>query len=499
MGFPRILGLATGLGACLLLGCRSTASGARPNVLFIAIDDLRPELGCYGVEHARTPSLDRFASTALVFTRHYANSPSCGPSRYALLTGRSPGRSGVTSSNNALYQGKAALSQDAGEGAQSLPGLFRANGYRTSLIGKISHTPDGRVYAYDGSGDGRAELPNAWDEFATPTGEWKRGWGSFFAYAGGRHREDGGGYAPLMEFTAERDTDLPDGQMAQRAVEQLRSLSAGEQPFFMGLGFFKPHLPFVATRGDWEAMQSVDMPAPPEPARPESAYWHGSGELFRYQNEFQKQRQPTPAEQLDVRRAYSACVRFVDRQVGLVLDELERLGLADNTIVVIWGDHGWHLGDSAIWGKHTPHERGLRSALIVRAPGALAGTSTNALTESIDLLPTLAELADLPDRRMRWTLDGVSQVPVLRGQTQGVRQVAVSHWGKVLSVRSEGHRAIATLNAEGASSAVELYAEAAGEDPTQNLAGSQPELAAELTELGSQVEIQEHVLIGDPR
>lgn len=497
MGFLRILGHAAGLGVCLLLGCRTTAGGVRPNVLFIAIDDLRPELGCYGVQYAQTPNLDRFASTALVFTRHYANSPSCGPSRYALLTGRSPGRSGVTRNNQALYQGPAALSPDGGEGAQSLPELFRANGYRTCLIGKLSHTPDGRVYAYDGSGDGRPELPHAWDEFATPTGEWGRGWGAFFAYAGGRHREDGGGYAPLMEFSAELDTELPDGLMAQRAVEQLRSLSAGQQPFFLGLGFFKPHLPFVATRADWEAMQSVEMPPSPAPARPESAYWHGSGEFFRYQNEFEKRRQPTPSEQLDVRRAYSACVRFVDRQVGIVLDELERLGLAENTIVVIWGDHGWHLGDSAMWGKHTPHERGLRSALIVRAPGTLAGASTNALTESIDLLPTLAELAELPDRRMRWPLDGVSQVPVLRGSAQSVRQVAVSHWGKVLSVRSDGHRAISTLDAGGASSAVELYAESAGPDPIEDLAASQPELAAELTRLGSQVEIQEHVLIGE--
>jgi arylsulfatase A-like enzyme len=452
-------------------------------------------LGCYGVEHARSPNLDRFASTALVFTRHYANSPSCGPSRYALLTGRSPRTSGVTRNNQALYQGQAKLSLDPGAGVQSLPELFRANGYHTSLIGKISHTPDGKVFAYDGSGDGHAELPGAWDEYATPTGEWDRGWGAFFAYAGGRHREDGQGYAPLMEFTAERDTDLPDGQMAQRAVQQLRNMAESDQPFFLGLGFFKPHLPFVATRADWAAMQSVELPAPPAPERTESAYQHGSGEFFRYQNEFEQARKPSPAEQVDVRRAYAACVRFVDRQVGLVLDELERLGLAENTIVVVWGDHGWHLGDSAMWGKHTPHERALRSALIVRAPGALAGASTPALTEAIDLLPTLAELAGLPERRMRWPMDGISQAPVLRGQVPSVRELAVSHWGKVRSVRSTEFRAIASVDGSGASSKLELYAEAAGEDPTRNLAGTRAELAAELLRLGSGTEKQEHVLI----
>ena len=180
----------------------------RYNVLFIAIDDLRPELGCYGVEHAQSPNLDRFARSALIFDRHYVQVATCGASRYALLTGRSPHRSGVTTKNHAFYSGKTKFSQPEQPGAQSMPELFRRSGYKTTLIGKISHTADGLVYAYDGSGDGRLEMPNAWDDLLTPLGSWGRGWGVFFAYANGKHREDGGGHRDLWQFTAEDDLSL---------------------------------------------------------------------------------------------------------------------------------------------------------------------------------------------------------------------------------------------------------------------------------------------------
>ena len=149
------------------------------NVLFIAIDDLRPELGCYGVKAAQSPNLDRLAESSVLFNRHYVQVATCGASRYALLTGRSPASSGVTRSNAAAYSGASALKAKQQPGAQSMPELFRRSGYQTVCIGKISHTADGRVYAYNGSGDGRDELPGAWDELPTPFGSWKRGWGIF--------------------------------------------------------------------------------------------------------------------------------------------------------------------------------------------------------------------------------------------------------------------------------------------------------------------------------
>ncbi|MCD6337773.1 MAG: sulfatase [Verrucomicrobia bacterium] len=466
-----------------LLGQTKASAASSPpplNVLFIAIDDLRPELGCYGSACALTPNLDKLASQGVLFTRHYAAVPTCGSSRYAMLTGRSPARSGAVSGNAAFFRGPTALSQRPLDAAQSLPELFRRSGYRTVLIGKISHTPDGKVFAYSGKGDGREELPGAWDELATPYGPWKRGWGIFFAYSGGRHREDGQGHRDLMEFTAARDEDLPDGMMARRAVEKLRKLKKTGRPWFLGLGFFKPHLPFVAPRQDWEALQKLDAPPPPHPDKPDSAYWHRSGEFYGYNFPFPKTNPLAPADRIRARRAYLACVRYTDRQAGKVLRALDELGLAKSTVVVVWGDHGWHLGDSAIWGKHTPFERALRSALIIRAPGASRpGLRCDALVSSLDLYPTLVDLCRPAFAQTRWPLDGKSLKPLLTGEKSRLHNKILGFWGKAVTVRTDRRRLIARRSGDRWTD-IELYDMESGPDPVRNLASEEPQLVAEL-------------------
>ncbi len=457
------------------------AAPARRNVLFIAVDDLRPELGCYGAEYAETPSLDALAAEGSLFTHHYASSPSCGPSRYALLTGRSPRSSGVTRANEALYRGRSALDPSWEGAPQSLPERFRRSGYHTTLIGKVSHTPDGHVFAYDGSGDGRPELPGAWDVLATPFGPWERGWGAFFAYAGGRHREDGSGHAPLMEFRAETDEELPDGLMAARAITALREASERDEPFFLGLGFYKPHLPFVATRSDWEALAQRDVPPPSQPARPDSRYWHRSAEFTRYATALEGGADLSAGDAATVRRAYLACVRFVDRQIGKVLAELEKLELDQETIVVVWGDHGWHLGESAMWGKHSPHERALRSVLLIRAPGTQAGLRSGALVEATDLYPTLLELAGLESTETRWPLDGQSLAPILRGEASDVREQARSYWGDTVSIRSANYRLIARLSDSQGDLGRELYAAEEAPDPVHELSEELPDVLDQLS------------------
>lgn len=461
----------------------------RYNVLLIAIDDLRPELGCYGAEYAQSPHLDRFARSALQFDRHYVQVPTCGASRYALLTGRSPAASGVTRSNDALYSGRARLSANPRPGAQSLPELFRRSGYHTTCVGKISHTPDGRVFAYDGSGDGRPEVPGAWDALPTPFGPWQRGWGIFFAYANGRHRESGAGDQDLMEFVATEDDDLPDGMLAATACQTLREYAAGDEPFFMGVGFFKPHLPFVATRADWEAFEGAEIPLPESPARPDTAYWHGSGEFSRYDAPFERTRPLGAADARTTRRAYFACVRYVDRCVGRVLDTLDETGLAESTIVVVWGDHGWHLGEQQIWGKHTPLELALRSVLMVRVPGmATSGTRTRSLAETIDLYPTLLEACRPTVRQTHHPLDGRSLLPILDEPAATVRDTATSYWGDAVSIRTPTHRLVARQRGEDTPPAdVELYqidaggAESGRFTPTAPaLADPDPELVGEL-------------------
>jgi arylsulfatase A-like enzyme len=467
--------------------------GGRKNVLFIAVDDLRPELGCYGSTVARTPHMDAFARTALRFDQHYVQAPSCGPSRYALLTGRSPDSSGAFA-NDALFRGPTRLrasadpAKDPAKGAQSLPEAFRRGGYRTVCIGKISHTPDGRVFAYDGQGDGRHELPNAWDELATPLGPWGRGWGSFFAYAGGAHREDGEGHQALAEFAALADTDLPDGLMAKAASEKLVELKERGEPFFLGLGFFKPHLPFVAPRADLEAMAKVEIKAPIANAEFRPPSYHRSGEFRRYDSpwfEGPDEKLPlTDEEAIEARRAYLACVRYVDRQIGIVLQALESEGLSDSTIVVIWGDHGWHLGESGVWGKHTMLDRSLRSVLMMRAPGVTApGTETASLVSSIDLAPTLLQLCGLKGAPMAAPLDGLDLSAVLTDPAKAVRSETEAYFGSAKAmwgtIRTERYRLIARRK-EGVWKNARVFDCAASADPGPDNEVTLEEVAAEL-------------------
>ena len=411
----------------LLIGINTVQSQTnRYNVLFIAVDDLRPELGCYGADYAQTPSMDKLASTGMLFNRHYVQVATCHSSRLSMLTGRSPG----------------AGKRKSQEGARFIPELFRRSGYHTTCIGKISHSPDGRKFQYNGTGNGEMELPNAWDSLPTPFGPWKRGWGTFFAYADGKHREDGQGHRDLMQFTVEKDSDLPDGLMAETAVETLRNYKASGQRFFLGLGFFKPHLPFVAPKQDWEAFSDVKLPAPSE-GKIDSEFWHRSGEFYKYNAPHEKTRPLSLEATNQSRRAYLACVRYTDRQVGKVLDALQELGLDEDTVVVLWGDHGWHLGEQEIWGKHSPFERANRSVLIIRIPGMkTAGVKTDAIVESLDLFPTMIELCKPSFNKTQNQLDGESLAPLLMTGVGNQGDVAISYWNDAVSVRDQTHRLI---------------------------------------------------------
>lgn len=286
-----------------------------------------------------------------------------------------------------------------------------------------------------------------------------------------------------MEFTAERDEDLPDGLMAQAAIEQLRTMQKSDQRFFLGLGFFKPHLPFVATKQDWEAIEKVTVPPAPHPEKPATDYWHKSGEFFGYKPPFSRENPLSKKNQSQVRRAYLACVRYSDRQVGKVLDALDELGLADSTIVVLWGDHGWHLGDSQIWGKHTPFDRALQSPLIIRAPGFSGAAKTcEALVESTDLYPTLIDLCQPGFTSTQHPLDGKSLRPLLDGSVASIRNTAISYWNNAATVRTPTHRLIATRDGNSWSK-VELYDQRKSSDPLKNLAPDQPEMIRHLLAL----------------
>ena len=458
---------------CLFtLSCQPPA--APPNVLFIAIDDLRPQLGVSGFEFMHTPNLDRVAEEGRYFARHYVQAPTCGASRYSMLTGIRP-HLPEHLNNNAFRN---LMPREEQEEPESVAHLFRRNGYYTAAIGKISHMPDSKLYTYEGEGDGAPEMPFSWDEATGPVGKWKTGWNAFFGYSDGTNRNMERGAYPAYERVAVADTSLPDGVIAMDAVNKLRELK--DQPFFLAVGFFKPHLPFTAPAKYWELYDEMDLDISPNPEAPEGvteASLHASSEMFRnYGHDA-----PIGGAGVRVsddhartlRHAYYASVSYVDAQVGKVLDELEALGLSDNTIVVVWGDHGWHLGDHTIWGKHTAFERSLKSVLMIRAPGLQQpGVPAEGLVESLDIYPTLAELAGLEAPE---GLTGSSLVPILQDPGHPGKDGAFGYWRGRRTLRTDRYRIT-----EYEDGAVELYDHAEDPNETRNVAGENREVVQEL-------------------
>lgn len=457
--------------AVLLLAGDRVAAAKKLNVLFIAIDDLRPQLGCYGQSEMVTPSLDKLASESRRFNHHYVQVPTCGASRCALLTGQYPA-SPIAYDNNA-FKG---LSRTPGEGPLSLPELFQQNGYRTVAIGKISHSPDGH------NGDGSFELPYGWDKAGMPHGDWTDAWSAFFAYAGGKTRIVR--QTPVSERVDVPDDAYPDGLIATAAIEELKQLK--DAPFFLAVGFIKPHLPFNAPSRYWDLYDADKIPPAANPAPPKNIdpaiSLHKSGEMRGQYTGFSQPGIVTEEEAKHLRHAYRACVSYVDTQVGRVLKALDELKLRDSTIVVVWGDHGWHLGEHGVWGKHTLQEVALRSPLMVRVPGmASPGAPADGLVETVDIYPTLAELCGLDAPRR---LSGRSFVRLVKDPAGAGKPAVLGFWrgGRAHTIRTPEYRYTEWRSAADSPHVVqrELYDEKDDPNESVNVAEFHPQVVAEL-------------------
>ncbi|MEZ5303376.1 MAG: sulfatase [Verrucomicrobiales bacterium] len=390
---------------CLLLAAAANANAAgKPNVLLICIDDLRPELACFGKAYIQSPNIDRLAAGGRAFFRHYVQAPTCGASRYTLLTGRY-GPAG----NGALFQRAASMEKDAAAVPPSMPAWFRQHGYTTVSVGKVSHHPGGRG-GPDWDDDAQPEMPGSWDRHLLPAGPWQHPRGAMHGLANGEIRGSAG---KMDVFQSEDgpDTIYPDGLIADEALRQLGDLAQAGKPFFLAVGIIRPHLPFGAPAQYMEPYRDAQLPPIPHPEKPAGkTTWHGSGEFMKY-NRWGKDPNTDACFATQVRKHYAACVTYADAQVGRLLAKLGESGAAGDTIVVLWGDHGWHLGEHAIWGKHALFEESLRSPLIVSFPGiAQPGQSTGSVVETLDLFPTLADLAGLPAPAFA---HGVSLRPIL--------------------------------------------------------------------------------------
>ena len=421
--------------SALFFSCQEEKSA--PNVLFIAVDDLRTELGIYGNSHVHSPNIDAIATAGTFFTHHYVQVPTCGASRYALLTGLRP-RNPAQLTNAAIE--KELSGKPEGASAESFIHSLRRAGYYTVGIGKISHSADGLLYGYEEAVSQKRELPNSWDELHLNAGKWQTGWNAFFGYANGENRQSLNKQVKPYEKAEVDDQGYVDGLTTALALAKLRELKHQKKPFFMGVGFFKPHLPFNAPKKYWDLYDHNTIPISPNPGIPHNVSpksLHSSGEFNQYALGDERAGLAAPISEDYARKlkhAYLASVSYIDAQIGKLRSELKKLGLDKNTIIIIWGDHGWHLGDQQIWGKHTLFENALKSPLIIYSPfKSLQARKVDYVVETVDIYPTVMELCDL---KSSIDLDGESLVPLIEGEQPPGESAAYSYFNKGISLRT---------------------------------------------------------------
>ncbi|QTN33309.1 sulfatase [Akkermansiaceae bacterium] len=446
----------------------SPAFAAKPNVLFICVDDLRPELKSLGADYIHSPAMDSLVESGRAFTRHYVQAPTCGASRYALLTGKYA-TNGAQRNNGALES----TAKDADNRPFSMPRQFRENGYQTVSIGKVSHYPGG-LGGKGWNDPAKVEMPGAWDLSMMPAGPWKTPEKAMHGYAGGVPRGAG---TPVSEHKEGDDMTYTDGWITREALKQMDGLAKMDQPFFLAVGIMKPHLPFACPKSYLDLYKDVKLSPIPHPQKPEGlSTWHSSGEFRRYASGGRDAWKD--AEFADeLRLSYAACVSYADAQVAQLLANLDKLGIRENTIVVLWGDHGWHLGEHAVWGKHTLFEESLHAPLVIRVPGMkIPGKRCGAIVETVDIYPTLCELARVP---VPEGLSGESLVGQLDDPSQ-IGGAAVSYWGNAETIRLERLRLIRHKGKNGAAE-FELYEHGSENGETENIADKHPDLVAELS------------------
>ncbi|NDV63202.1 sulfatase [Puniceicoccales bacterium CK1056] len=395
----------------------------RPNVLFIAVDDLKPMLGTYGYEQVKSPRIDKLSEQGVVFLNAACQFPVCGPSRASIMTGLRPETTGVLNLKTKM--------RDVNPDVLTLPQHFKNNGYVTAGVGKIF---DPRCVDSRNQGD-EISWTFPYDENPSST-------------------------VPSMPKSREvvqaydlPDEAFPDGRIFRGAVEKLRKMAEQEEPFFLAVGFKKPHLPFVAPQRFFDLYdpETIQLASFQERAQDNSGYGYWDSKETRGYDGVPDKGDIPDTVQRQMIHGYLACISWIDTLVGQLLEELEATGKAQNTIVVLWGDHGFHLGDHGLWGKHTPFEEAVRAPLIIVDPRVGKPVKTVSPVEFTDVFPTLCDLAglELPER-----LQGVSLVACLEDESAKPREVSTSIYKSRgafgYSVRNERYRYIEWISNKGA-------------------------------------------------
>ena len=468
----------------------------KKNILFIAVDDLKPSIGIYGDSFAKTPNIDKLAALGTTFTNAHVQQAICAPSRVSLLTGLRPDLTEVWDLETQM--------RDKNPSIITLPQYYKENGYKTVGMGKIfdnrsvdkgldkpswsspfirvnvDHPIHGNTITGFQSPENKKILSEIRDK-AIADGIPNRG---MWEYLRSKHK-------PSTESFDISDEGYFDGAMTLKAVNQINKLAEGDDPFFLAVGFQKPHLPFVAPKRYWDMYEreNIELAKYQKWARGTvKLSYNNNGEMRSYTDipdSFEENGLINPEKQKELIHGYYACVSYIDAQVGKIIEAVKENGLLENTTIILWGDHGWHLGDHGQWAKHSNFEQATRSPLIIVDPKTKKNNFNSSPTEFIDVFPTLVELSELknPDN-----LQGKSLVPILTGKSKKVKDYAVSQYprGKAMgyALRNERYRYVAWYKNRNSIKEQdiiikELYDYKNDPEETVNMVGIERELAEE--------------------
>ncbi len=401
----------------ILSGCNQLKEKERPNILFIAVDDLRTELGCYGNKQIISPNIDKLAAEGLVFNRAYCQQAICMASRASLM-------SGIRPNHHQIYNCES-LEEDA-PGILTLNQQLENNGYQIWASGKIYHHGIDREKQFGTNYKkvktdqvGRGYLS---EEAIQIVSEYNK---IFEEQVGGAS----GGRGPAFESPDVPDNAYSDGLMTDLAINDMVELKKNGQPFFMAIGYHKPHLPFNAPKKYWDLYDQNQIEMADNPFMPEDVsrfFEYNFGELRNYAGIPKGNEILNDTLKRTLKHGYYACVSYIDAQIGRLITGLKENGLDENTIIILWGDHGWKLGEHGMWCKHTQFELDNHVPLIIKVPGQKsAGQKSDALVEFVDIYPSLSELAglDLPEH-----LEGTSFVPLIVNPSKKWKEGAFSYW-----------------------------------------------------------------------
>ncbi len=397
-------------------------NGRRKNVLFLAVDDLRPELGCYGHPMVKSPNIDALANTGILFERTYCQQAVCAPTRASLLTGKRP-------DTTKIYDLKTHIRTTLPD-VITLQQHFKNNGYLSVGLGKLFHSGYEDEASYS--------IPHRYakaEPYALEENNKLRKEGGKISKKDSNEGKDGSRMrGPATECADVDDNVYEDGKYAEMAIESLRKFapkakskkSTEQQPFFLGVGFRRPHLPFCSPKKYWDLYDrdKIVMPYPQRPQNAPDLAFANWGELRSY-SDIPDLGPCDEAKTRELIHGYYASVSFMDAQVGKIVAELESLDLRKDTIIIIWGDHGWKLGEYSEWSKHTNFELDTHVPMIISDPDMPKGTRTDALTEFVDIYPTLSELCGLP---VAADLEGTSMVPLFTDLKRPWKKAAFSQY-----------------------------------------------------------------------